>query len=133
MDIYSLSLNSLLRKVGSYLGYTVSPAEIEASERKKPANLIYDVDEVPPVFTSLMLSAQHVFVMVKGWILVVVFVTSATGSPHEASNIIRLSMIASGLATMLQALRKGPIGSGYLCPCTPGRRTWRLRLSSAGA
>jgi NCS2 family nucleobase:cation symporter-2 len=120
LDIYSLSLNSLLRKVGSYLGYTVSPAEIEASERKKPANLIYDVDEVPPVFTSLMLSAQHVFVMVKGWILVVVFVTSATGSPHEASNIIRLSMIASGLATMLQALRKGPIGSGYLCPCTPG-------------
>ena len=82
MDTHSLSQNSLLRKVGSYLGYTVSPAEIKASERKKPANLIYDVDEVPPVFTSLMLSVQHVFVMTQGWILVVVFVTSATGSPH---------------------------------------------------
>ena len=80
MDIHSLSQNSLLCKVGSYLGYTVSPAEIEASERKKPANLVYDVGEVPPVFTCLMLSAQHVFVMVKGWILVVVFVTSVTGS-----------------------------------------------------
>ena len=120
LDTHSLSQNSLLRKVGSYLGYTVSPAEIKASERKRPANLIYDVDEVPPLFTSLMLSAQHIFVMTQGWILVVVFVTSATGSPHQAANIIRLSMIAAGLGTMLQALRKGPLGSGYLCPCAPG-------------
>ena len=29
-------------------------------------------------------------------------------------------MIASGLATILQALRKGPIGSGYLCPFASG-------------
>lgn len=120
MNTSALSQHPLLQLLGSYLGFTLSPAEIEASERTKPATLIYDVDEVPPLFTSLMLSLQHIFVLSVGWIFVVVFVTSATGSPHEAANIIRLSMIASGLATMLQAVRKGPIGSGYLCPFACG-------------
>jgi hypothetical protein len=111
LDTHSLSQNSLFRKVGSYLGCTVSPAEIEASERKKPANLIYDVDGVPPVFTSLMLSVEHAFVLSVGWIFVVVLVTSVPGSSREAANIIRVTMIASGLATIVQAFRKGPVGS----------------------
>jgi NCS2 family nucleobase:cation symporter-2 len=120
MGTSSLSQNSLLGKLGSYLGYTVSPAEIEASERKKPANLVYDVDEAPPLFTSILLSVQHIFVLSVGWIFVVVLVTSVTGSSHEAANIIRLTMIASGLATIVQAFRKAPVGSGYLCPFAVG-------------
>lgn len=83
---------------------------------------MYDVDEVPPFFTSHLLSVQHVFVLSVGWIFVVVFVTSATGSADQAPNIIRISMIASGVATMFQALRFGPIGSGYLCPFACGPR-----------
>lgn len=120
MNKHLSAQNSLLRKVASYLGYTVSPAEIKASERARPASLIYDVDEVPPVLTALMLSVQHLFVMTVGWIFVVVLVTSITGSTHDVANAIRLSMIASGLATIAQAIRKGPIGSGYLCPFGPG-------------
>lgn len=120
MNTPAFSQSPLLRRIGSYLGYTLSPADMEASERKKPASLVYDVDEVPPFFTALMLSVQHVFVLSVGWIFVAVFVTTATGSSHEAANVIRLSMIASGLATMLQALRRGPIGSGYLCPFASG-------------
>jgi hypothetical protein len=81
LDPHAISPNSLFRKVGSYLGYTISPAEVEASERKMRANLIYEVDEAPPVLPSLMHSMQHVFVLWQGWIFVVVLVTSVAGPP----------------------------------------------------
>jgi hypothetical protein len=38
--------------------------------REKPANLIYDVDEHPPLPIALVLALQHVAVSV-GWIFVV--------------------------------------------------------------
>jgi xanthine permease XanP len=55
-----------------------------------------------------------------GWIFVVVIVTSMGGTEIQAANVIQISMIASGFATILQALTKGPVGSGYLCPLSPG-------------
>jgi xanthine/uracil permease len=42
---------------------------------KKPAGLIYGVDEKPPLSTLLLLGLQHVSVMSVGWIFVVVIVT----------------------------------------------------------
>jgi len=120
MPISALAQHPVLQRIGSFLGYTVTPEEVKAGQRTKPANLVYDVDEVPPLFTTILLSVQHVFVLSVGWIFVVVFVTSTTGSSAQAANIIRISMIASGIATMFQALRIGPIGSGYLCPFACG-------------
>ena len=34
--------------------------------------------------------------------------------------MIQISMIVSGVATILQARTKGPVGSGYLCPLSCG-------------
>jgi NCS2 family nucleobase:cation symporter-2 len=88
--------------------------------RVKPANLIYSVDEHPPLSLSVVLGLQHVFVMSVGWIFVVVVAAGIGASPPEAGMMIRMSMIASGLATILQARTTGPIGSGYLCPYSCG-------------
>ena len=88
--------------------------------RVKPANLIYSVDEVPPLPLTIALGLQHVFVMSVGWIFVVVVATSIGASTFETQTMIRVSMIASGLATILQAQTRGPIGSGYLCPFSCG-------------
>jgi xanthine permease XanP len=60
---------------------------------------------------------QHALAMSVGWIYVVVAITGIGGSPQEAESLIRMSMIASGIATILQA-RKGFWGSGYLCPAS---------------
>src|SRR6201984_989685 len=90
------------------------------SARVKPANLIYSVDEVPPLPLTIVLGLQHVFVMSVGWIFVVVVATSIGTSALETQTLIRMSMIASGLATILQAQTRGPIGSGYLCPFSCG-------------
>ena len=47
---------------------------------KKPANLLYGVDDRPPLTTSVFLGIQHVFVMTAGWIFVVVIVIVAVAS-----------------------------------------------------
>jgi NCS2 family nucleobase:cation symporter-2 len=93
---------------------------VNHSARVKPANLIYSVDEVPPLPLTIALGLQHVFVMSVGWIFVVVVATSIGASSLQTQTLIRMSMIASGFATILQAQTKGPIGSGYLCPFSCG-------------
>jgi xanthine permease XanP len=87
---------------------------------KKPSNLIYGVDDKPPLGTAVLLGLQHVFVISVGWILVVVIVTGFGGTREQAGQVIQISMIASGIATILQARMKGPVGSGYLCPLSTG-------------
>jgi xanthine permease XanP len=87
---------------------------------KKPADLIYGVDDKPPLGTAVLLGLQHVFVLSVGWIFVVVIITGFGGTRDQAGQVIQISMIASGIATTLQARTKGPVGSGYLCPSSTG-------------
>src|SRR5437762_10245124 len=87
---------------------------------KKPAGLIYGVDDKPPLAVSLLLAVQHAFVMTAGWIMVVVIVTTIGGTQDEVANVLRMSMIASGVATILQSLANSPVGSGYFCPISAG-------------
>jgi len=85
--------------------------------RKRPSSLLYDVDETPPLLVRLGVSLQHVFLLSVGWLYVVVIVNSIGGTGAQAESIIRISMIAGGLATILQSTR-GVLGSGYFCPLT---------------
>jgi len=64
-----------------------------------------------------MLASQHVLAMALGWIYVIVAIDAMGGNRADAQSLLRLSMIASGLATILQA-RGGFFGSGYLCPAS---------------
>jgi len=84
--------------------------------RKKPANLIYGVDDVPPVAVRIAAAFQHLFVMSVGWIYVLLVVTAIGGTSAESQSLIRMSMIASGIATIVQAKRG--LGNGYLSPLT---------------
>src|SRR5215472_1152875 len=85
--------------------------------RKRPPSLAYDVDEVPPASLSIALALQHVLAMSVGWIYVIVAVDAIGGTSSDAQSLLRWSMIASGLTTILQA-RGGRLGSGYLCPAS---------------
>ena len=87
---------------------------------KKPAGLIYGVDDKPPLSTLLLLGLQHVSVMSVGWIFVVVIITGIGGTQEEVTNVLRISMIASGIATILQSLPNSQVGSGYFCPISSG-------------
>ncbi|HVY69101.1 MAG TPA: solute carrier family 23 protein [Verrucomicrobiae bacterium] len=88
---------------------------------QKPANLVYGVDDRPGLGTTLALGFQHVFLMVSTLVLPAAIVQSVDGSEDQAERVIKMSMIAGGLATILQSLRVRGLGSGYLCPhlCGP--------------
>ncbi|HTZ59468.1 MAG TPA: solute carrier family 23 protein [Acidobacteriaceae bacterium] len=107
---------------------------VSRTARVKPANLTYSVEEAPPLPLTIVMGLQHVFVMSVGWIFVVVVATSIGASSPETSTMIRISMIASGIATILQARTRGPIGSGYLCPfsCGPAYISASILAGKAG-
>jgi xanthine permease XanP len=84
--------------------------------RKKPANLIYGVDDVPPRAVQIAGAFQHLFVMSVGWLYVLLVVSAIGGTSAETQSLIRMSMIASGIATIVQSKRG--FGNGYLCPLT---------------
>ena len=86
-------------------------------ERKRPGSLTYDVDDLPPTYLTIVLAIQHVLSMSIGWIYVIVMVDAIGGSRADAQGLLRFSMIASGITTILQA-SAGFVGSGYLCPAS---------------
>lgn len=82
---------------------------------KKPANLLYGVDDTPPVRICLLLAIQHIFFLTSGLIAVSMTLGQIGCPTATIQNVVAMSMIAGGIATILQALKKGPLGSGYLC------------------
>jgi NCS2 family nucleobase:cation symporter-2 len=87
---------------------------------RKPTNLIYGVDDDPPLATTLLLGFQHIFILSIAFVFPVVIVSEIGGRPEDAQVLISMAMLATGLSTALQALNRGPIGSGYLCPLLNG-------------
>jgi NCS2 family nucleobase:cation symporter-2 len=87
---------------------------------KRPPNLIYAVDEHPPVATLLLLGLQHLFILAGMSLLFPALLARAAGvGAEEARNFVIACMLASGAGTLLQAWRR--TGSGFLCPeaCGP--------------
>lgn len=82
----------------------------------KPINIIYGVDEKPPFVTTLMLAIQHILLMSGSLIFPVLIVQSINGPGEIIQGMVSMSMIAGGAGTIFQALKRGPIGSGYLAP-----------------
>ncbi|MEI7981555.1 MAG: solute carrier family 23 protein [Bacteroidota bacterium] len=86
-----------------------------------PKGMIYGVDDKPPFFVTVLLGLQHIFTMSSMLVLPVVIVQEIGGNFLEINSVVSFSMIAAGFGTILQSLKRGPIGSGYLCPnlCGP--------------
>src|SRR5512140_2134475 len=90
------------------------------SERMKPANLIYDVDESPGTGALIMLGLQHICLLSIAFVFPVIVVEAIGGRPEDARHLISMSMLGTGAATIIQGLNRGPVGSGYLCPLLNG-------------
>ena len=81
----------------------------------KPGSIIYGVKDVPPIGSVIPLVMQHVAMLSVELVFPVIVVTMAGGTVDMARDAVSLMMIAMGIGTILQAWRKGPIGSGYFC------------------
>ena len=83
---------------------------------ERPKDLIYARDEKPPPVPLIAIGFQHVAVICP-YLVMVALVAEAAKLPQEAArNAMGLAMIAVAFLTVLQSLRLGRIGSGYLCP-----------------
>lgn len=104
--------------------------------KKKPANLIYGVDEKPPIVVNLILGLQHLsifFISICLPVLLVAYMGDAIGE-RTARGFLSLSMISAGIVTILQSLRRKGVGSGYLVPsvCGPSYLSASMMAVSAG-
>lgn len=83
---------------------------------RRPEDLIYTVDERPPLPTLMALGVQYAALM-SIYLVIVVIVFRDAGASHSATtSAVSLGMIAMALVAGLQAMRIGPVGSGMLAP-----------------
>lgn len=83
---------------------------------KKPPDIVYGVDDAPP-WPALMLSAsQQVGNLATSIVVPVAIFHQARLAPDVIAGIIGVSFLGLAVAVLLQALPKGPVGSGYLAP-----------------
>jgi NCS2 family nucleobase:cation symporter-2 len=83
---------------------------------ERPKDLVYSRDEKPPAIPLIALGFQHVAVICPYLVMVALVAEAARLPQAVARNAMGLAMIAVAFLTVLQSLRLGRIGSGYLCP-----------------
>jgi len=104
------------------------------TSRRKPSNLIYGVDDAVPLPICLLLGLQHSFHVTTALIFAVIVVQDMGGSQAAAGFWISMSLLAGGVSTLLQALNKKGVGSGYFAPsvCEPAYIPASLLAASVG-
>jgi xanthine permease XanP len=85
---------------------------------RKPPTLLYGVDETPPRLITVMNGFQHVGVIAINLIYPVIVFRAAGATPATVAALLSVGLCVLGIATFMQATRRGPIGSGYMCPAT---------------
>src|SRR5690348_324742 len=85
---------------------------------KKPVNLIFGLEETPPPLVTAFNAVQHVGLIAINFIYPVVVFRAAGASLEVSAALLSTGILVLGIGTFLQAYRLGPMGSGYMCPCT---------------
>lgn len=79
------------------------------------ADLIYGLDDRPPLRESVFVALQHVFAVFVGIITPPLLIAEALKlGPADSAYLVSMSLFVSGAATLLQTCRIGPVGSGLL-------------------
>lgn len=108
-------LNAMASQAAAALEVVRLDRDLRAASRK-PVDVIYGIDERPPLGVSLMLGIQHVLIAVMSLAYPVLVTLEAGGSRLQAAAVVSMSLVAMAMATALQTLRWGLVGSGYLAP-----------------
>jgi len=83
------------------------------SHRHDPTGrLAFAVDELPPWPRLLFLGMQHAMLLSVNLVLIVIVFRRAGAGDAATLSALSLGMIALAISTMLQSMRKGPVGVG---------------------
>lgn len=83
---------------------------------KRPPDLIYGVSDVPPHYIALLSALQHIGLVTIFLIYPLLIAKEIGASVELSARMLSLALIALGIATLLQGLPRGPVGTGFLCP-----------------
>ncbi len=104
-------LDSLRARIGGLLTTGAGRRGI-----KKPATLSYGLEERPPAVVTWVSAAQHVGVCAIFMVYPLIIARQAMLPADELGNVLQLAFLVLAIATLLQALPRGPIGSRMLAP-----------------
>jgi xanthine permease XanP len=94
----------------------LAASSIVVKPRVRPAQLVYAVDEWPPPVQLVLLGAQYAAMGAIYLVLVAVVLRGAKLPEAETTALMGIACIGLAIGTLLQALHRGPIGSGFLAP-----------------
>src|SRR6188768_4138248 len=78
----------------------------------RPGGLIYGVDEYPPPVQLAVLGLQYAVVSAIYLVLVAIIVRHSNADAETGLRVMRIACIGLAIGTILQALPRGPVGSG---------------------
>lgn len=80
-----------------------------------PSELIYRLDDKPPVLESFFAAIQHLLASFVGIVTPTLIIGSVLGLQEQLPYLISMALIASGIGTFIQAYKPFGIGAGMLC------------------
>ena len=98
---------------------TIRPTDMAAASAEpylRPAALTYAVDERPPVPRLVLIGLQYAIMTAIYLIIVAIIARHARPPAGDSVGMMGVACIALAVGTALQALPRGPIGSGFLAP-----------------
>ena len=86
---------------------------------KKPLDVVYGVDERPPHGIVILSGLQHVGLMSIYLVYPVLIAKESGASAEVGAAMVSFTLIALAIGAILQILRPGPFGSGFICQPIP--------------
>lgn len=94
---------------------TLESADAQPIAQKQNSELIYRLEDRPPLPQTLFAACQHLLAMFVAVITPALLICQALGLPaQDTQHIISMSLFASGVASIIQIKAWGPVGSGLL-------------------
>ncbi|MEE9464636.1 MAG: solute carrier family 23 protein, partial [Candidatus Neomarinimicrobiota bacterium] len=88
--------------------------EVDSKEEEDVFELIYQLEDNPPVTEGMFAALQHLLAIIVGIITPTLIIGGVLGLGSEVPYLISMALIVSGVATFIQVKRIGPVGSGIL-------------------
>lgn len=83
---------------------------------KKPAGLVYGVDERAPLVVAALNGLQHVAIIAVNLVYPILVFRVAGATPEMVTGLLSVGLCILGIASFIQSSRR--TGSGYMCPVT---------------
>lgn len=89
---------------------------MEETLNDKPKELIYGLEDRPPLRDTLFAALQHLLAIFVAIITPPLIIAGALGLDLETTGfLVSMALFVSGVATFIQCRKLGPIGCGLLC------------------